>query len=88
MGMEGNGRAIESIESSSRRLKHETGEKLTFISTNGPHPLVSMNIVEEALDLHFKGKRWHFVLSDSKYFTSKAVDNLFREAENRPNDLL
>ena len=33
--------AINTIETSSRRLKHETSQKLTFISTNVPSPLVS-----------------------------------------------
>ena len=39
--------AIDSIKTSSRRLKHETAEKLTFISTNGPHPLVALNVIKE-----------------------------------------
>ena len=79
--------AIDSIETSSRRLKHETAEKLTFISTNGPHPQVALNVIEEALDLYFAGKPRHFVLSTKKYFTSKVVDRLFREAEAMPNEL-
>ena len=53
---------IESIETSTRHLKHETSEKLTFISSNGPNLLFAVNAIEEALDLHFKVKKWHFVL--------------------------
>ena len=78
--------AIDSIETSSRRLKH-AAEKLTFISTNGSHSLVALNIIEEALDLYFVGKPWHFVLSNTKYFTSKVVVRLFREAEPMPDEL-
>lgn len=79
--------AINAIETSSRRLKHEQGERLSFISTNGPHPLVSLRVVEDALNLHFKGNKWHFVLRDTKYFTSKVVDRLIREAQDMANDL-
>ena len=77
--------AINSIETICRRLKHETAEKLS--SSNGPHPLVALNVIEEALDVYFQKKDWHFVLSDYKYFTSKVVDRPFREAEAMPNDL-
>ena len=79
--------AINSIETSSRPLKHETSEKLSFISSNGPHPLAALNVIEDALNLYFKGKKWHFVLLDNKYFTSMVVDRLFREAKAMPNEL-
>ena len=79
--------AIDSIDSSLRHLKHITADKLSFISSNGPHPLHALNVIEEALDLYFKGKKWHFVRSDTKYYSSKVVDRLFREAEDMPNDL-
>ena len=46
----------------SRQLSHDNAQKLAFINKNGPHPLVVMDIVEEALNLHFMGKPWHFVL--------------------------
>ena len=69
--------AISQIETSSRPLSHENAHKLAFISKNGPHPLVSMDVVEEALNLHFKGKPWHFALAKSKYYVSKAVDSIF-----------
>ena len=57
---------------------HENTHKLAFISKNGPHPLVAMDVVEEALNLHFKGKPWHFALAKSKYYVSKAVDSIFK----------
>ena len=44
-----------------------------------------MNVVEEALNLYFKGKPWHFALSSSKYYTSKAVDSVFKEVKDMPN---
>ena len=53
--------AISQIETSSRPLSHENGHKLAFISYNGSHPLVAMDVVEEALNLHFKGKPRHFL---------------------------
>ena len=28
---------------------------------------LAVNVIEETLDVHFKGKKWHFVLDDSKY---------------------
>ena len=77
--------AISQIETTSRRLSHEHAQKLAFISKNGPHPLVAMNVVEEALNLYFKGKPWHFALSSSKYYTSKAVDSVFKEVKDMPN---
>ena len=52
--------AINSIETSSRHLKNKMTEMLSFISTNGPHPLASLNVIEDALNVHFKGKPWHF----------------------------
>ena len=77
--------AISQIETSSRPLSHENAHKLAFISKNGPHPLVAMDVVEEALNLHFKGKPWHFALAKSKYYVSKAVDSIFKEVEDMPN---
>ena len=58
--------AISQIETTSRRLSHEHAQKLSFISKNGPHPLVAINVVKEALNLFFKGKPWHFTFSNSK----------------------
>ena len=79
--------SISHIETSSRSLKHAMGEKLTFISTNGPHPIASLKVVEDAMNIHFKGKPWHFVLSKSKYYTSKVVDREIRGSENMANNL-
>ena len=79
--------AIESIEHSSRRLKHLMAERLSFISTNGPHPFASLKVIEDSLNKYFNGKPWHFVLSNSKYFTSKVVDRQMRESQNMANDL-
>ena len=79
--------SIENIETSSRHLKHEMGERLSFIKTNGPHPHSSLRVIENALDKHFNGKPWHFVLTDSHYYTSKVVDNKIRQYESMTNDL-
>ena len=49
---------------------------------------ITLNIVEYAMIAHFKGKPWHFVLSTSKYYTSKVVDRQIREFENMANDLM
>ena len=78
---------INSVDTSSRRLKHEMAEMLTFISTNGPHPLASLNVIEDALNRHFKEKQWHFVLSNSQYYTSKVVDRQIKESAGMANEL-
>ena len=62
-------------------------KKLTFIKTNGPHPYSSLMVIQDALDKFFKNKPWHFVLTDSKYYTSKVVDRKIREYEEMTNDL-
>ena len=54
---------INDIETSKRRLKSTTGESLTFIARNGPHPLHCLKVVEDALDHHFDDKPWHCVQS-------------------------
>ena len=79
--------SIENIETSSRHLKHVMGERLSFIKTNGPHPHFSLKVIEDALDRHFDGKPWHFVLMDSHYYTSKVVDSEIRQYESMTNDL-
>ena len=48
--VESQGSAIDSIDSS-LNLKHITADKLSFTSSNGPHPLHALNVIEEALDL-------------------------------------
>ena len=47
--------SVEEIQSSDRPLKDENVEKLNFIATNGPHPLVSMNLVDDMLFLAKNG---------------------------------
>ena len=74
------------IQRSDRPLKDENAEKLNFIATNGPHPLVSMNLVDDMLTNHF-GKDWHFTIGNSKWFISKTVDRHFQCARNLPNSL-
>ena len=44
-----------------------------------------MDVVEEALNLHFKGKSWPYALSKSKYYVSKVVDSIFKEVKDMPN---
>ena len=78
--------SLEDIETKKRRLKHETSVKLNFISTNGPHPLVSVPLVNDFLT-DFFGKEWHFTLSSSKWFTSKVVDGHIEAARNLANSL-
>ena len=70
----------------SRSLLQKTTEMLNFVSTNGPHPLVSMNVVDSFLDLHFR-KKWHFTVNLSKFYVSQSVDAHFRSARQLPNSL-
>ena len=44
-----------------------------------------MDVVDEALNLYFKGKLWYFALAKSKYYVSKVVDSIFEEVEDMPN---
>ena len=44
--------SVEDISTSSRHLKDENVEKLNFISSNGPHPVVSMRLVDDMLTNH------------------------------------
>ena len=78
--------SVERIQTSDRPLKDENAEKLNFVASNGPHPLVSMNLVDDMLISHF-GKNWHFTLANSKWFVSKTVDRHFQCARNLPNSL-
>ena len=70
----------EDIDTSGRPLKDENVEKLNFIATNGPHPLVSMNLVDDMLTNYF-GKDWHYIMTQSKWFVSKTVDHHFQCAK-------
>ena len=78
--------SLEDIQNSSRHLKDENAEKLNFISSNGPHPLVSSSLVNDMLTNYF-GSDWHFVLARSSYFVSKTVDRHVKSAEAFPNSL-
>ena len=74
-------------ECKERPLTLENASKLNFISTNGPHPLLSLPLVENMLDSHF-GNKWHFILNDSKWFVSKTIDRHFTQARELPNSLV
>ena len=50
-----------------RPLAQKTTEMLNFISTNGPHPLVCMDLVDKVVNAYF-GKNWHFIIHQSNYF--------------------
>ena len=78
--------SIEAIEAKGRPLKQENVDKLNFISTNGPHPLMSMKLVEDFMNNYF-GSEWHFTLQKSKWFVSKTIDQKFQEAKNSNNTL-
>ena len=78
--------SLEDIETKKRHLEHDTSVKRNFISTNGPHPLVSLPLVKDFLNAHF-GKDWHFTRSNSKWYVSKVVDRHFHEAKMFPNSL-
>ena len=77
---------VEEIDRKDRPLKDENVEKLNFIATNGPHPLVSMDLVDDMLTNHF-GKDWHFTIAQSRWFVSKTVDRHVQYARNLPNSL-
>ena len=77
---------LEDIQCSSRALNDKNAAKLNFISSNGPHPLESMGVVEEMLT-HYFGTDWHFILANSKWFVSKVVDGHFKTAKSLPNSL-
>ena len=78
--------SLEDIEGIKRPLKHANSVKLNFISTNGPHPLVSLPLVKDFLTAYF-GKDWHFTLANSKWFVSKVVDKHLYDAKNCSNSL-
>ena len=74
------------LDYSSCHLDDENIEKLNFISSNGPHPLCSENVVEAMLTNHF-GKNWHFTVMKSSFFVSQTVDRHFESAKSLPNSL-
>ena len=69
-----------------RPLSTESTKMLNYISTNGPHPLVSMNLVHKFLNDHF-GNNWHFTIHKSNHFVSKVVDGHFKDTQALPNSL-
>ena len=81
--------SVGEIQTSSRPLKDENAEKLNFIASNGPHPLVSQKLVDDMLSRHF-GKdslHWNFTIAKSKWHVSKTVDRHFQSARSMPNSL-
>ena len=78
--------SLEDIETKKRNLSHENAVKLNFISTNRPHPLVSLPSVTDILT-DFFGKDWHFTLAQCKWFISKVIDSHFEAAKNLANSL-
>ena len=68
-------------------LSQESTKMLNFIYPNGPHPLVSMNLVQKFLDDNF-GDNWHFTIHKSNHFVSKVVDAHFKETQALPNSLI
>ena len=69
-----------------RKKAHENTEKLNFISTNGPHPLMAQSLVDAFLTNHF-GANWHFTIVNSKWFVSKTVDKQLAIARSSNNTL-
>ena len=78
--------SLKNVSTERRPLNQSTVEMLNFISTNGPHPLVAMNLVDDFLNAHF-GKDWHFTTNQTKWFVSKTVDRHFKLAKDLPNSL-
>ena len=77
---------LDQTSTESRPLAQKTTEMLNFVSSNGPHPLVCMSLVDSFLDAKF-GTDWHFTIHQSKYFVSKAIDAHFKSAKELPNSL-
>ena len=67
---------IEHISTSSCHLNDEIVEKLNLISTNGPHPLVSLTNVDDMLTNHFEKNDDNLIMTFTKssYFVSGTVD--------------
>ena len=78
--------SLKNVSTERRPLNQSTVEMLNFISTNGPRPLVAMNLVDDFLNAHF-GKDWHFTTNQTKWFVSKTVDRHFKLAKDLPNSL-
>ena len=78
--------SLKNVSTERRPLNQSTVEMVNFISTNGPHPFVAMNLVDDFLNAHF-GKDWHFTTNQTKWFVSKTVDRHFKLAKDLPNSL-
>ena len=73
--------SIEVVNIKKRNLKDDDVAKLNFISTNGPHPLMSAILVEDFLTNCF-GSNWHFTIAKSKWFVSKTVGKQLETARS------
>ena len=81
---------VEGIQTSARPLKDDNAVKLNFISSNGPHPLMSTKVVEEMLTRHF-GEDGHFTLVDRDGTSQRwwvAISNLPRIPQTRWDDVI
>ena len=58
---------LKQTSTESRSLAQRTTKMLNFVSTNGPHQLVSMSLVDSFLTTHF-GKDWNFTVNPWKIF--------------------
>ena len=77
---------VKDTDEAGRLLKHETVEKLCFIRSNGPHPLVAKPLIRAALNEHFKEKgkgEWHFVTDADKFFISSSVTHQIEAAKKQ-----
>lgn len=70
-------------------MNHQQVEKEVFLSINGPNPTNAENLIERALNLRFNGNTWHFhhFSRHSSGITSRVVDRLLKEADNKDIDL-
>ena len=81
--------SIKGRGASSSPLKDENAEKLNFVASNEPHPLVNQNLVDYMLSRYF-GKNsfhWNFTTVQSKRYVSKTINGHFQSAKNKSNSL-
>ena len=45
--------SAEDVEDKKRPLKHSTSQQLNFITSNGPHPLACLKLVDDMLTNYF-----------------------------------
>ena len=77
---------MTNIQNGARPIKTVNSEKVKFIASNGPHLLVSLDLVDDMLTNYF-GKDWHFTIANSKWYVSKTIDRHFKTAKDLPNSL-